>query len=142
MRGGHVTGVQTCALPISRAIVLSSGTALLLSAETTLLSVGGASCGHVRIRVFTGRRGPGGVGISGGPVGAFLIGLSPWDGAASHSGQRHIEVPGQHGELLLIRVVPEVVVVPRPVHGISVGQQLQRDAEFVRYFVLEQYILI
>src|SRR5699024_5536363 len=93
---------------LTRSVVLSGGASLL---------AGGASYGHVRVRVFAVGRGPGGVSISGGSVGACLIGLSPWDGAApSHSGQCHIEVPGQHGELLLIRVVPEVVVVPRPVH--------------------------
>src|SRR5699024_2205547 len=108
---------------LTMAVVLSAG-ASLLSVGASLLFAGGTSCGHVRVRIFAVGGGPGGVSISGGSVGASLIGLSPWDGAASHSGQCHIEVPGQHGELLLIRVVPEVVVVPRPVHGVGVGQQL------------------
>src|SRR5699024_874886 len=66
--------------------------------------------------------------VSASPVVRSVLASSacpPWDGAApAHTGQFHIEVPGQHGELLLIRVVPEVVVVPRPVHGVGVGQQL------------------
>src|SRR5699024_9588758 len=101
---------------LTRAVVLSAGTCLLFAA--------GTSCGQVRVRVFAVGRGPVSVSISGGSVGASLVGLSSWDGAAAHSGQCHIEVPGQHGELLLIRVIPEVVVVPRPVHGVGVGQQL------------------
>src|SRR5699024_245005 len=66
---------------LTRAVVLSVGTALL-SVGTSLLFAGGSSCGHVRVRVFAVGRGPGGVSISGGSVGACLIGLSPWDGAA------------------------------------------------------------
>src|SRR5699024_8017667 len=55
---------------LTRSVVLSGGASLL---------AGGASYGHVRVRVFAVGRGPGGVSISGGSVGACLIGLSPWD---------------------------------------------------------------
>src|SRR5699024_4538173 len=61
---------------LTRSVVLSGGASLLSSGASPLFA-GGASCGHVRVRVFAVGRGPGGVSISGGSVGACLIGLSP-----------------------------------------------------------------
>src|SRR5699024_12217493 len=66
---------------LTRSVVLSGG-ASLLSGGASLLSAVGASCGHVRVRIFALGRGPGGVSISGGSGGACLIVMSPRDGAA------------------------------------------------------------
>src|SRR5699024_7280781 len=51
---------------------------------------------------------------------SFGVGLHA--ASAHHSGERHVEVPRQDRELLLRRVVPEVIVVAGTVHGVVVGQ--------------------